>query len=75
MAAREEPAVDVIVSPVLGLPDLPANETPEQEFRIPFSAYARVYNFLGWPAIAIGDPQLAARDPRTLLEAALAWDR
>jgi aspartyl-tRNA(Asn)/glutamyl-tRNA(Gln) amidotransferase subunit A len=74
-AARDEPAVDVIVSPVLGLPDLPANDTPEQEFRIPFSAYARVYNFLGWPAIAIGDLQLAARDPRTLLEAALAWDR
>ena len=74
LAAREAPAVDVIVSPVLGLPDLPAVDTPEREFRIPFSAYARVYNFLGWPAIAIGDTQLAARDPRTLLEAALAWD-
>jgi aspartyl-tRNA(Asn)/glutamyl-tRNA(Gln) amidotransferase subunit A len=72
-AARDEPAVDVIVSPVLGLAELPANDTPEQEFRIPFSAYARVFNFLGWPAIAIGDTQLAARDPRTLLEAALAW--
>ena len=74
-AARDEPAVDVIVSPVLGLAELPANDTPEVEFRIPFSAYARVFNFLGWPAIAIGDLQLAARDPRTLLEAALAWDR
>jgi aspartyl-tRNA(Asn)/glutamyl-tRNA(Gln) amidotransferase subunit A len=74
-AARDEPAVDVIVSPVLGLAELPANDTPEPEFRIPFSAYARVYNFLGWPAIAIGDLQLAARDPRTLLEAALAWER
>jgi len=73
-AAREAPAVDVIVSPVLGLPDLPGIDTPEHEFRIPFSAYARVYNFLGWPAIAIGETQLAARDPRTLLEAALAWD-
>ena len=72
-AARDEPAVDVIVSPVLGLADLPANDTPEQEFRIPFSAYARVFNFLGWPAIAIGETQLAARDARTLLEAALAW--
>jgi aspartyl-tRNA(Asn)/glutamyl-tRNA(Gln) amidotransferase subunit A len=72
-AARDEPTVDIIVSPVLGLADLPANDTPEQEFRIPFSAYARVFNFLGWPAIAIGETQLAARDPRTLLEAALAW--
>ena len=72
-AAAEEPAVDIIVSPVLGLPELPDIDTPEHEFRIPFSAYARAYNFLGWPAIAIGETQLAARDPRTLLEAALAW--
>ena len=72
--AAQDPAVDVIVSPVLGLPELPSIETPELEFRIPFSAYARPFNFLGWPAIAIGETQLAARDPRTLLEAALAWD-
>jgi aspartyl-tRNA(Asn)/glutamyl-tRNA(Gln) amidotransferase subunit A len=73
-AARDEPRVDVIVSPALGLPELPAAGTPEHEFRIPFSAYARAFNFLGWPAIAIGDTQLAARDGQTLLEAALAWD-
>ena len=56
-----------------GSPQLPDIDTPEHEFRIPFSAYARPFNFLGWPAIAIGETQLAARDPRTLLEAALAW--
>ena len=72
-AAASEPAVDVIVSPVLGVAELPAIETPEEEFRIPFSAYARPFNFLGWPAIAIGETQLAARDMRTLLETALAW--
>ncbi len=72
-AAADDPPVDVIVSPVLGAPQLPAAETPEREFRIVFSAYARPFNFLGWPAIAIGDTQLAARDMRTLLEAALAW--
>ena len=72
-AAATDPAVDVIVSPVLGLPELPASGTPEHEFRIPFSAYARTFNFLGWPAIAIGGLQLAARDMRTLLEASLAW--
>ena len=71
--AAADPPVDVIVSPVLGLPELPAIETPEEEFRIAFSSYARPFNFLGWPAIAIGDTQLAARDMRTLLEAALAW--
>ena len=72
-AAAEDPPVDVIVSPVLGLPELPAIETPEEEFRIAFSSYARPFNFLGWPAIAIGETQLAARDMRTLLETALAW--
>jgi hypothetical protein len=72
-AAADDPPADVIVSPVLGVPELPAFETPEREFRITFSAYARPFNFLGWPAIAIGDTQLAARDMRTLLEAALAW--
>ena len=72
-AAATDPPVDVIVSPVLGLPELPAAGTPEHEFRIPFSAYARTFNFLGWPAIAIGGLQLAARDMRTLLEASLAW--
>ena len=72
-AAAQDPPVDVIVSPVLGLPQLPDIDTPEHEFRIPFSAYARPFNFLGWPAIAIGETQLAARDVRTLLEAALAW--
>jgi aspartyl-tRNA(Asn)/glutamyl-tRNA(Gln) amidotransferase subunit A len=72
-AAAADPPVDVIVSPALGLPELPAIETPEEEFRLRFSSYARPFNFLGWPAIAIGDTQLAARDMRTLLEAALAW--
>jgi aspartyl-tRNA(Asn)/glutamyl-tRNA(Gln) amidotransferase subunit A len=72
-AAVSEPAADVVVSPVLGLAELPAIETHEKEFRIPFSAYARVFSLLGWPAIAIGEVQLAARDMRTLLEAALAW--
>jgi aspartyl-tRNA(Asn)/glutamyl-tRNA(Gln) amidotransferase subunit A len=72
-AAAADPPVDVIVSPVLGLPELPAAGTPEEEFRIAFSSYARPFNFLGWPAIAIGGLQLAARDMRTLLEASLAW--
>jgi aspartyl-tRNA(Asn)/glutamyl-tRNA(Gln) amidotransferase subunit A len=72
-AVRDDPPVDVIVSPVLGVTELPAAGTPEEEFRIPFSAYARAFNFLGWPAIALGETQLAARDTRTLLEAALAW--
>ena len=61
-AAAHDPPVDVIVSPVLGLAELPAIETPEEEFRIAFSAYARPFNFLGWPAIA--DRRHAARRAR-----------
>ena len=72
-AAATEPAVDVVVSPVLGVAELPTIDTHEEEFRIPFSAYTRVFSFLGWPAMAVGEVQLAARDMRTLLEAALAW--
>jgi hypothetical protein len=42
---------------------------------VPFSAYARVFSFLGWPAIAIGDLQLAGRDPAVVIGAALALER
>ena len=35
----------------------------ELEIRVAFSAYARVFSYLGWPAIALGDTQLAGRDP------------
>ncbi|HYM59028.1 MAG TPA: amidase [Solirubrobacteraceae bacterium] len=72
-AAAIVPLPDVIVSPTLGLAELPAIETHEEEYRVPLSAYARAFSFLGWPAIAIGETQLAARDARTLYEAALAW--
>jgi hypothetical protein len=44
----------------------------ELAVRIPFSAYTRVFNFLGWPAIALGDVQLAGRDTEALIAAALA---
>jgi aspartyl-tRNA(Asn)/glutamyl-tRNA(Gln) amidotransferase subunit A len=72
-AAAAATLPDVIVSPTLGLAELPSLETHEEEYRVPLSAYTRAFSFLGWPAIAIGDIQLAARDARTLYEAALAW--
>jgi aspartyl-tRNA(Asn)/glutamyl-tRNA(Gln) amidotransferase subunit A len=72
-AAREQPPADVIVSPVLGTAELPSIDTHEEDFRIAFSAYTRAFSFLGWPAIAIGETHLAARDSRTLFEAALGW--
>lgn len=63
---------EVVVSPTLGLRELPGIEVHERVFRFEFSAYTRVFSFLGWSSIAIGETQLAARDARTLFEAALA---
>jgi aspartyl-tRNA(Asn)/glutamyl-tRNA(Gln) amidotransferase subunit A len=73
--ARAEPDVDLLVSPALGLPDVPPAGVDELAVRIPFSAYARPFSYLGWPAVALGELQLAGRDEATVLAAALAWER
>ena len=73
--AAVEPAVDIIVCPTLGVREIPMIDVDELEVRVAFSAYTRVFSFLGWPAIAIGALQLAARDARVLFATALAWER
>ena len=73
--AQREPGVDVIVCPTLGVREIPAADVDELEIRVPFSAYTRVFSFLGWPAIAVGGVQFAARDPDLMFAAALAWER
>lgn len=73
--ARSEPNVDVILCPTLGVHEIPAAEVDELEIGVPFSAYTRAFSFLGWPAIAIGDVQFAAREPDLLFTVALAWER
>ena len=70
--AALDPDVDVIVSPTLGLTELPAAGVDELEVRIAMSAYTRPFSYLGWPAIAIGGLQLAGRDAGLVLGAALA---
>jgi Asp-tRNA(Asn)/Glu-tRNA(Gln) amidotransferase A subunit family amidase len=72
--AAREPAADVLLSPAIGVTELPPAGADELAVRIPFSAYTRVFNFLGWPAIAIGNLQLAGRDTETLIAAALAFE-
>jgi aspartyl-tRNA(Asn)/glutamyl-tRNA(Gln) amidotransferase subunit A len=72
---KTEPDVDVIVCPTLGVREIPRADVDELEIRVAFSAYTRAFSFLGWPAIAIGGLQLAARDPDLLLSVALAWER
>jgi hypothetical protein len=51
--AAYSPEVDLIVSPTLGLADLPAAGVNELDIRLPLSAYTRAFSYLGWPAIAM----------------------
>jgi len=74
-AARTEPDVDLLATPTLGLLELPFIGVDELAVRLPFSAYTRPFSYLGWPAIAMGELQLAGRDPGVLLAAALAIEQ
>jgi Asp-tRNA(Asn)/Glu-tRNA(Gln) amidotransferase A subunit family amidase len=71
---RFEPDVDLYVAPTLGI-ELPAEDCDELEVRIPFTAFARPFNLLGWAGLAIGDLQLIAPHDETVLAAGLAWER
>jgi aspartyl-tRNA(Asn)/glutamyl-tRNA(Gln) amidotransferase subunit A len=72
---RDEPAVDLLASPTLGLAELPPVGVDELEVRLALSAYTRPFNLLGWPAIALGELQLAGRDADVVIGAALALER
>jgi aspartyl-tRNA(Asn)/glutamyl-tRNA(Gln) amidotransferase subunit A len=73
--ADSEPSVDLFICPTLGLTDIPPSDVDELEIRVPFSAYTRAFSFLGWPAIALGRVQIAAREPTAMFAAAVAWER
>ena len=72
--AAREPDVDLILSPTLGVREIPPADVSELEIRLPLSAFTRPFSYLGWAAIAIGELQLAGRDDGTVLAAALAWE-
>jgi aspartyl-tRNA(Asn)/glutamyl-tRNA(Gln) amidotransferase subunit A len=71
---RYEPDVDLFVAPVFGI-DLPEEDCNELEARIPFTAFARPVNLLGWAGLAIGDLQFIAPHDETVLAAGLAYER
>jgi Asp-tRNA(Asn)/Glu-tRNA(Gln) amidotransferase A subunit family amidase len=71
---RYEPDVDLYVSPVVPI-DLPPEDCDELQVRIPFSAFLRPFNLIGWAALAIGNLQLIAPRDETVLAAGLAWER
>ena len=73
--AAREPDVDLVLAPTLGYDDLPSAGVDELGVRLAFSAYARAFSYLGWPAIAIGAMQLAGRDAAVVIGAALALER
>lgn len=71
---RYEPEVDLFVSPCVAI-DVPPEDCDELEVRIPFSAFLRPINLLGWAALAIANMHLVAPDDETVLAAGLAWER
>jgi aspartyl-tRNA(Asn)/glutamyl-tRNA(Gln) amidotransferase subunit A len=73
--AQDEPEVDLVASPALGVAELPVAGVDELEVRLPFSAYTRPFSYLGWPAIALGGLQLAGRRAGVVIGAALALER
>ena len=73
--AAREPDVDLVLAPTLGCDELPPAGVDELGVRLPFSAYTRVFSYLGWPAIAMGTLQLAGRDAGVVIAAALALER
>jgi aspartyl-tRNA(Asn)/glutamyl-tRNA(Gln) amidotransferase subunit A len=76
--ARTDPPVDVIVTPTLGAPS-PARDPAGpglgniQDLE-GLSRYTVFFGLLGWPALAIGDLQIAGRDERVVLGAGLAYE-
>jgi aspartyl-tRNA(Asn)/glutamyl-tRNA(Gln) amidotransferase subunit A len=71
---RYEPEVDLFVAPCIAI-DVPPEDCDELEVRIPFSAFLRPFNLLGWAALAIANLQLIAPHDETVLAAGLAWER
>ncbi len=71
--ARTAPAVDVVIGPTLGM-EPPPDDCWEPDVRGAMTQWTRPFNFLGWPAIALGSLQIAGRDDATVLGAALALE-
>jgi Asp-tRNA(Asn)/Glu-tRNA(Gln) amidotransferase A subunit family amidase len=72
--AAREPDVDLLVSPTLGVVELPPAGVDELEVRLAVSAFTRPFSYLGWPAIAVGGLHIAGRDPAHVIGAALALE-
>jgi aspartyl-tRNA(Asn)/glutamyl-tRNA(Gln) amidotransferase subunit A len=72
--AAEELSVDVLVSPTLGM-EPPPDDCWEPDVREALGRFTRGFNFLGWPAMAVGNLQIAGREADSVLAVALAWEQ
>ncbi len=64
---------DILLSPVMAI-EPPPDDCWEPDFRAAMTRWTRPFNFLGWPAIAVGSIQIAGRDRSSVLGAALALE-
>ena len=72
--ARYEPEVDLYVAPCVAI-DLPPEDCDELEVRLPFSAFLRWVNLIGWAGAGDRQPAAVAPHDETVLAAGLAWER
>ena len=71
--ARTRLDFDILLSPVMAI-EPPPDDCWEPDVRAGMTRWTRPFNFLGWPAIAVGGVQLAGRDRDAVLGAALALE-
>jgi aspartyl-tRNA(Asn)/glutamyl-tRNA(Gln) amidotransferase subunit A len=71
--ARTELDYDILLSPVMAV-EPPPDDCWELDVRAGMTRWTRPFNFLGWPAIAVGGIQIAGRDRDAVLGAALALE-
>jgi len=71
--ARVRLDFDILLSPVMAI-EPPPDDCWELDVRAAMTHWTRPFNFLGWPAIAVGGIQIAGRDRDSVLGAALALE-
>jgi aspartyl-tRNA(Asn)/glutamyl-tRNA(Gln) amidotransferase subunit A len=71
--ARSKLVFDVLLSPVMAM-EPPPDDCWELDVRAAMTRWTRPFNFLGWPAIAIGEIHIAGRNRDAVLGVALALE-
>lgn len=72
--AARSTTTDVYLTPVLSV-EVPPIDVWEPDVRVSLVSNTRTFSFLNWPAIAIGNLQLAGPDDQVVLGAALALEQ